>query len=270
MELSDYYDFSSSYGALPPRRRRRRVAKVPKVVSEEWEDMEVEETASGANDEEEDVEVVEDVSDSDSTTSDEDGSDYTDATDDEAEAAYRAGAGGVTFDPETFELVLPTGRRIGHRSLQRYYNQRPSYASLHPETRDLVPVERRSIKEATDQSLIPARGGFGDYGAGGQVVRARNKGEAKNVMKNPFRGQQAREQFKTRTGYMCGFFLFFLFTFTGCGELTFLGFPRVFVFSHNCLFSIPLSTQVLRVFILTAFCSFPTLHSAKTFPRSFA
>ncbi|CDZ98137.1 C2H2-type Zn-finger protein [Phaffia rhodozyma] len=201
MELSDYYDFSSSYGALPPRRRRRRVPKALKPVNEEWEDMETEETADDEEDGS-DVEVVEDEEADDSDSSDENGSDYTDATDDEAEAAYRAGAGGVSFDPETFELVLPTGRRIGHRSLQRYYNQRPSYASLHPETRDLVPVERRTIKEATDQSLIPARGGFGDYGAGGQVVKARNKGEAKNVMKNPFRGQQARENFKMRTGFI--------------------------------------------------------------------
>lgn len=137
-----------------------------------------------------DVEVVED----DGYESDEMGSDYTDASldDDHPDAP--------TFDPETFELVLPSGRRIGHRSLLPYYKQRPSQPR--ETSLDLVPVEKRTIAGRTDQALIPARGGFGDFGRGGEVVKARNKGEAKNAMKHPYREMQKREQFKTRVGYI--------------------------------------------------------------------
>jgi hypothetical protein len=189
LEISDYYDFSSSYAGPAPRRRKRRVD--PKALDqvkegEEWEDEEM------ADDEEvgSDVEVVED----DGYESDEMGSDYTDASldDDHPDAP--------TFDPETFELVLPSGRRIGHRSLLPYYKQRPSQPR--ETSLDLVPVEKRTIAGRTDQALIPARGGFGDFGRGGEVVKARNKGEAKNAMKHPYREMQKREQFKTRVGYI--------------------------------------------------------------------
>jgi pre-60S factor REI1 len=189
LEVSDYYDFSSSYAGPAPRRRKRRVD--PKALDqvkegEEWEDEEM------ADDEEvgSDVEVVED----DGYESDEMGSDYTDASldDDHPDAP--------TFDPETFELVLPSGRRIGHRSLLPYYKQRPSQPR--ETSLDLVPVEKRTIAGRTDQALIPARGGFGDFGRGGEVVKARNKGEAKNAMKHPYREMQKREQFKTRVGYI--------------------------------------------------------------------
>lgn len=188
--MSDYYDFSTSYAdGAPPRRRKRRVAKEQlgsvEEGTEEWEDEEMAEDEQIGSD----VEVVEEEDE------DEYGSDYTDESLDDDDYPDRP-----TFDPETFELVLPSGRRIGHRSLMPYYKQRPSQPR--ETSLDLVPVEKRTIAGRTDQALIPARGGFGDFGAGQEVIKARNKGEAKNAMKHPYREMQKRERFKTQVGYI--------------------------------------------------------------------
>jgi pre-60S factor REI1 len=210
MEFSDYYDFSSSYSNPKPRRTRHRKHKKEKLaaVDEEWEDAE----DVGSDAEEEEEEVIEEGSSSkmdqdnddddesdDGTSSDGSGTSYTETDD----SLSDSDAPGVTFDPESMELVLPSGRRIGHRSLQRYYDQRPS-THTHAGALELVPTHRRSIKDKTDLALVSAKGGFGDKGRGGEVMRARNKGEAKNAAKNPYKAMQTREKFKMRVGSTSG------------------------------------------------------------------
>lgn len=215
MEFSDYYDFSSSYTTPKPRRtRHRKHAKKPlEAVDEEWEDAEDNDGDEVMEDGEELAEEIfeeEEEEDDDGTSSDGSGTSYT-----ETDSDFDEGTG-VTFDEESMELVLPSGRRIGHRSLQRYYNQRPSTLS-HAAALELVPKDRRSIKDKTSQSLVAVKGGFGDKGRGGEVMKARNPGEAKNAAKNPYRAMQVREKFKGRVGstsgnnmkLVCFFFCFF-------------------------------------------------------------
>lgn len=190
MELSEYYDFRSSYPDSAKRRhRRRRAHKTIAPIDEEWEDEDMD-AENEDGEEEEEVVMLEGSEDEDSDGSDGESS-YSSSSSLDSEDQIR-------YDPQALELVLPSGRRIGHRSLQRYYNQRPSQPREAPE-----PGPRRNITDKTDQGLISRRGGFGDKGAGNEVIKARNKGEAKNATKNPYRAMQQREMFKMKTGFMC-------------------------------------------------------------------
>lgn len=153
-------------------------------------DAEDEDAEAGSNDEVEEVEeVVMDGSDDDGSDSDGESSYSSSSSLDSSDE--------IRYDPQALELVLPSGKRIGHRSLQRYYNQRPSQPREAPE-----PGPRRHIKDKTDEGLISRRGGFGNNGEGGEVIKARNKGEAKNATKNPYRAMQQREHFKMKTGFI--------------------------------------------------------------------
>lgn len=133
----------------------------------------------------------------DATAEDDDDDDNSDAESDDSSLSDLDPASGIRFDPDACELVLPNGRRLGHRSLQRYYNQRPTFREA-PEPGP----GRRSITDKTDQALIARRGGFGDFGEGGEVIRARNKGEAKNATKNPYKAMQKRARFELKIGKM--------------------------------------------------------------------
>jgi len=195
MELSEYYDFRSSYPDSAKRRhRRRRAVKTIAPIDEEWEDEDMD-AENASNDDGEEPEVIMQEG------SDAEGSD--DGSGSDGESSYSSSSSlsdsdQIRYDPQALELVLPSGRRIGHRSLQRYYNQRPSQPREAPE-----PGPRRNITDKTDQGLISRRGGFGNNGEGGEVIKARNKGEARNATKNPYRAMQQREHFKMKTGFMC-------------------------------------------------------------------
>ena len=51
--------------------------------------------------------------------------------------------------------------------------------------------------------LVPRKGGFGAFGEGTDVVKARNRGEAKEAGRHTkeFRDMKRREAFKTKIGY---------------------------------------------------------------------
>ncbi|TIA93324.1 hypothetical protein E3P99_00190 [Wallemia hederae] len=155
-EISDYYNFESSYPSTHK--------------DEEWEDDE--EIESG----DEDEVVHEDVTDRD------DGKD-------------------VQYGDTPYELVLPSGRRIGHRSMQLYYKQRPIQTELTEKKHGQQAVTH---KMSDDNALIPAKGsGFGAFGEGQQVIQAPHKGDAKLAKKatRQARDVQKREQFKTKVGF---------------------------------------------------------------------
>lgn len=107
----------------------------------------------------------------------------------------------VQYGDTPFELVLPSGRRIGHRSMQLYYKQRPIQTELTEKKHGQQAVTH---KMSDDNALIPAKGsGFGAFGQGQQVIHAPHKGDAKLAKKatRQARDVQRREQFKTKVGY---------------------------------------------------------------------
>ena len=104
----------------------------------------------------------------------------------------------VRYGDNEFELVLPSGVRLGHRSLRRYYDQslRPTgsaYTSGSASGRQLA--HRLNSREKKDELLVQNRGG--------NVVKARNRGEAREAKKHisTYRDMNRREQFKTQIGF---------------------------------------------------------------------
>jgi pre-60S factor REI1 len=154
----------------------------------------------------------------------------------------------ITYGDSTYELVLPSGIRIGHRAhkhihkqnLAPYLGQNPFKPSAHssPATAfkpsphsqvllSLVPTMQKDKSHARpyhEAGLIPAKGA--GFGGNGDVVRARNKGEAKWAGKATrefrelkvtadqafIRGIKANSQKHVR------FFLFLFFSLVGGSE----------------------------------------------------
>jgi len=170
LEISDYYDFTNSY---PDIRK-----SVPDA-DEEWED----------DDNVDDDQVDEVVSQDESS-----GSESEDLPDNQ-----------ITYGDSHLELVLPSGVRIGHRSLKRYYAQSflgSPRGGKEEDPKSGAALVRRLLADK-NSALVPRKGGFGAYGAGTDVVKARNPGEAREAGRHvrEFRDQQRRENFKTKIGY---------------------------------------------------------------------
>jgi pre-60S factor REI1 len=196
LEVSDFYDFSSSYPDAEARLKRReeRAARRIERAAEKaaarqdatWEDVD---EAEGEDSEVDEI-VDESVSDSDS-----DSSSLEDNT--------------ITYGDTPYELVLPSGKRLVHRSMRRYYAQAPSRAVIAPRPGSVddensgAALVRRLIADK-NSALVPTKGGFGAFGAGTEVVKARNRGEAREAGRHirEFRDQNRREQFKTKVGFV--------------------------------------------------------------------
>ncbi|KAL5528413.1 REI1 [Sanghuangporus sanghuang] len=187
LEYADFYDFSSSYPDYDERKNKRKekTSSVKrKEGDEEWEDMDDD------DDDEEVDEVVEEEASSDS--------------DDEENLPGEQ----LTYGDTTYELVLPSGARIGHRSMRRYYAQsfpRNSLSTLKGKDDDPntgAALVRRLLADK-NSALVPRKGGFGAYGSGTDVVKARNRGEAREAGRHvrEFRDQRRREDFKTRVAF---------------------------------------------------------------------
>jgi len=166
LEISDYYDFTSSY---PPDSSTEKTSG----DDGEWEDVD------------EDVDQAVDVG----VVSD--GSDH--LPDNQ-----------LAYGDTEYELVLPSGARIGHRSMKRYYAQ--SFHGIPATSEDPnsgAALVRRLLADK-NSALVPRRGGFGAFGQGTQVVKARNKGEAREAGRHirEFRDQRRREDFKTKVAFI--------------------------------------------------------------------
>ncbi|KAF8444502.1 C2H2 type zinc-finger-domain-containing protein [Boletus edulis BED1] len=155
LEISDYYDFTSSY------------APDANTDDHDWEDV--------------------------------DGSEGGDS-----EGSERLPDNQLKYGDTEYELVLPSGARIGHRSMMRYYAQ--SFHGIHVQPQDPnsgAALVRRLLADK-NSALVPSKGGFGAFGQGTQVVKARNKGEAREAGRHirEFRDQRRREDFKTKVGFI--------------------------------------------------------------------
>ncbi|MCO5598695.1 hypothetical protein L7F22_052793 [Adiantum nelumboides] len=104
---------------------------------------------------------------------------------------------GVRYGDNEFELVLPSGVRLGHRSMRRYYNQslRPPGAVATSGVSGRELAHRLHERKNLDPTLVENRGGH--------LVRARNRGEAREAKKHisTYRDMTRREQFKTQIGF---------------------------------------------------------------------
>lgn len=187
LDLADFYDFRPSYPDYVSRKERKALKNGGVAQGEDWEDLEANGEEAGEDDE--GLEVVY-----------ESASEETDSDDDDLPES------GITYGDSSYELVLPSGARIGHRAhknihkqnLVPYLGQNPFKPSAHssPHTAykpsphsaallSLVPSMQRDRTHARplyDQGLVPARGA--GFGGNGDVIRARNKGEAKNANKS--------------------------------------------------------------------------------------
>ncbi|KAI0743798.1 C2H2 type zinc-finger-domain-containing protein [Daedaleopsis nitida] len=196
LEISDYYDFSASYPDVEERKARRAARAAKKAQKEEerrkkaeaeqkegWEDV--------SEDEDDDVEVDEIV--------EEEASDESDDESDEDDLPE----GQLTYGDSSYELVLPSGARIGHRTMRRYYAQSLPRGGKPEDPNSGAALVRRLIADK-NSALVPRKGGFGAYGSGTDVVKARNAGEAREAGRHvrEFRDQRRREEFKTKVGYI--------------------------------------------------------------------
>lgn len=199
LEYSDFYDFSSSYPDAEKQKERaarraaRKAEREAAKVAEEWQDVDEDADADAGSADE----VVEESA-SASSSSDEDTESESDDEDfPENELAY---------GDSHLELVLPSGARIGHRSMRRYYAQ--SFPGVprggKPEDPDSGRALVRRLLADKNSALVPRRGGFGAFGMGTEVVKARNRGEARNAGRHirEHRDQKRREDYKTRVGFV--------------------------------------------------------------------
>ncbi|KAM0792528.1 hypothetical protein ACM66B_005197 [Microbotryomycetes sp. NB124-2] len=209
LDVADFYDFRPSYPdyqAKQARREAKKAAREAAKANAEWEDVDGEDD----NMDEDGAEIVyEDVSDevddSGESEGDEDDEDLPESS--------------ITYGDSAYELVLPSGLRIGHRAhkhiykqnLAPYLGQNPFKPSAHSSPSStykpsphsqallaLVPAmrnkDRTHSRPIYDAGLIPAKGA--GFGGNGDVIKARNKGEAKHAAKatREFSGHKARQQ----------------------------------------------------------------------------
>ncbi|GAA5829624.1 hypothetical protein JCM11251_000227 [Rhodosporidiobolus azoricus] len=210
LNIADFYDFRPSYPDYEERQAKKAAKRAAKAAAKAaktgaadgWEDAEEdgEDVEMG-----EDVEVVYEEASAGDSDSDSD----SDSDDEELPSGTS-----VTYGDTEYELVLPSGARIGHRAHTRIHKQNhlpyldgtPFKPAAHNSLKEanepsahskallaLVPALRndpskkdrshsRPIKLA-DAALVPAKGaGFGGKSQN-EVIKARNAGEAKHAGK---------------------------------------------------------------------------------------
>ena len=183
LELSDYYDFTSSHQDVPPTTNNAKSSNQrDEEDAESWEDMD--------DDDDDDNEHVDEIVDeAEATSSDED-----------------LPENELSYGDSIYELVLPSGSRIGHRTMRRYYAQSFPGAPRgnKPEDPNSGAALVRRLLADKNSALVPRKGGFGAFGNGTDVVKARNRGEAREAGRHvrEFRDQKRREDFKTKIGFI--------------------------------------------------------------------
>ena len=85
-----------------------------------------------------------------------------------------------TYGDSNFELVLPPGTRIGHRSMRHYYEQSvpTSHATNDPKSGTAI---MRWLLADKWSDLMPVKGGFGVSGTGMQTIKGCNSGEVREA-----------------------------------------------------------------------------------------
>ena len=86
----------------------------------------------------------------------------------------------ITYRDSNFELVLPSGACIGHRSMRRYYEQSvpTSHAADDPKSAMAIVWWLLADKQS---DLMPVKGGFGASRTGMQTIKGCNHGEVREA-----------------------------------------------------------------------------------------
>ncbi|TCD62607.1 hypothetical protein EIP91_006653 [Steccherinum ochraceum] len=191
LEVSDFYDFTSSYPVSQQRKRSKKSKKaaldgVAEEEGVEWEDVEEDEGSE-----------ADEIVDESGSDEDSDEDDSSELDDDEY---------GVSYGDSPYQLILPSGSRIAHRNTLRHYTGGSHLVLRRPTSEDPDSAKATVHRLLTDKksALIPRKGGnFGAFGGGMEVIKARNAGEARDAGKHvkQFRDQARREHFKTKVGF---------------------------------------------------------------------
>ncbi|KAG0000626.1 hypothetical protein BGZ80_001338 [Entomortierella chlamydospora] len=154
MEISDFYDFRSSY---PEEQQRKMLEAAERADRGETgpddEDLDLDEDSVGTS---------------------------------------------VRLGEDEMELILPSGARLGHRSLNKYFRQ-----NVKPEeSRDSVLINRLLTHYTDHMGYDLALAKTKDRSERGQALVARNEGEARWAHKqtSTFRDFRRVEEFKSRVG----------------------------------------------------------------------
>jgi pre-60S factor REI1 len=182
LEISDYYDFTSSY---PDAATEHKLAG-ENGDSDIWEDIE------GGNEGGDMDEIIDEDFSSEGSQPDPESNTLPDNS--------------IAYGDSHLELVLPSGARIGHRIMRKYYAQTfPTVRreGIHEDPNSGAALVRRLLADR-NAALIPRKGGFGAFGAGADVVKARNRGEAREAGRHvrEYRDQRRREDFKTKVAFI--------------------------------------------------------------------
>jgi len=186
LEISDYYDFTSSYPATMVTTRMEHKT-VDNDDPDAWEDDEGDNEGGD----------VDDIIDEDF---------FSDESQAQSDTEESLPDNPIIYGDSHLELILPSGARIGHRTMRKYYAQAFPAVSRGgtPEDPNSGAALVRRLLADKNAALVPRKGGFGAFGAGMDVVKARNRGEAREAGRHvqEYRDQKRREDFKTKVAFI--------------------------------------------------------------------
>ena len=82
----------------------------------------------------------------------------------------------ITYRDSNFELVLPSGTHIGHRSMWHYYKQSVPTSRAIDDPKSGMAIMRWLLADK-QSDLMPMKGRFGASGTGMQTIKGCNCGE---------------------------------------------------------------------------------------------
>ncbi|TFY65743.1 hypothetical protein EVG20_g5343 [Dentipellis fragilis] len=182
LEISDFYDFSASYPDAEERAKRKAERAARRKEREEAEAVEGWEDAEDVDDG-----AVDEVIEEDASSPEESGS--------EAEAAE---------DDSDDDSLLDEQITYACGATTRSRSPAPPPRGGRPEDPNSGAAIVRRLLADKNSALVPRKGGFGAFGTGTEVIKARNRGEAREAGRHvrEFRDQKRREDFKTRVGFI--------------------------------------------------------------------
>ena len=86
----------------------------------------------------------------------------------------------ITYGDSNFELVLPSGARIGHCSMRHYYKQSVPTSRAANDPKSGMAIVRWLLADKWSD-LMPVKGGFGASRMGMQTIKGCNHGEVQEA-----------------------------------------------------------------------------------------
>ena len=86
----------------------------------------------------------------------------------------------ITYGDSNFVLVLPSGTRIGHRSMRHYYEQSVPTSRATNDPKSAMAIVRWLLADK-QSDLMLVKGGFGVSRTGMQTIKGCNCGEVREA-----------------------------------------------------------------------------------------